>query len=187
MYTSYTYTNSPLEKFIGLLTLSRAFANHVCACSGTWRDTSVKWIWQTQVLFSENFIVKTNTQEHNNKLFIITISIPNPIVNIFQAILNTIGIQPWSMWQLCITLFYATKTECRSARDVFIFTYQCCRQIKLYLSWPLWHVDITDQTPIWAVLLCKKEQEQFKSPLGNFHCLIHVPFPGTDYLPWPSY
>ena len=42
MYTSYTYTNSPLEKFIGLLTLSRAFANHVCACSGMWEGHQCK-------------------------------------------------------------------------------------------------------------------------------------------------
>lgn len=63
------------------------------------------------------------------------------------------------------------KLKANQLGNVFIFTYQCCRQIKLsfvlasvacWYHWPNTNL---------GVLLCRKEQEQFKSPLGNFHCL----------------
>lgn len=48
-------------------------------------------MWQN-ILFSD-FSLKTNTK-NNNKLYIMTIPKPNPIVNLFQVILKKTGKQP---------------------------------------------------------------------------------------------
>lgn len=125
--------------------------------------------------FLRNFIVKTDTQEPNNKtvkLFIIT--------NNFQAQFHCQHISSNIKYNWNTTLEYVI-TVCHSSvpqklnanqlGNVLVFTHQCSRQIKLiclglcgcWYHWP--------NSNLGYVLLCRKEQEQFKSPLGNFHCL----------------
>lgn len=73
----------------------------------------------------------------------------------------------------CVSFFSVPlKLNANHLGNVFIFTYQSCRQIKVLFvlasvaQWYHW-----PNTNSCCLLLCRKEQEQFKSPLGNFHCL----------------